>query len=108
LKQGRANDHPPHLVVNKSGIAKRPEIKIEDFSTALGLTPLVTIPFDAQLFGTAANNGQMIAETDPRSQIAAAFELVARTVLGRSEPRRARKGALAPLLQRFARKKKSA
>ncbi len=108
LKQGRANDRPPHLIINKSGLAKRPEIKIDDFATALGLTPLVTIPFDAQLFGTAANNGQMIAETDPKSPIAASFELIARTVMGRSEPRKAKKSALGPLLERFAGKKKKA
>src|ERR1019366_2376438 len=63
LRQQRANDVPARLIINKSGLAKRPEIKVEDFSTALNLKPLAVIPFDAQLFGTAANNGQMIAET---------------------------------------------
>ena len=63
------NDAPPRLVINKSGIAKRPEIKLDDFAAALDLTPMAVIPFDAQLFGTAANNGQMIAETDAKSPI---------------------------------------
>ena len=105
LRQARANDEPPRLVINKSGLVKRPEIKLDDFSEALGLSPVAVIPFDAALFGAAANNGQMIAEADPKSPIADAFDLIARTVTGRAEPRRAKGGALAPLLARFRGKK---
>ena len=105
LRGVRTTDAPPRIIVNKAGLAKRPEIKIEDFSAALELTPTVVIPFDAQLFGNAANNGLMIAEADPKSQVAAMFELVARTVTGRAEPRRQKRGALAPLLARFRGKK---
>ncbi len=105
LRQVRPTDVPPRLIVNKSGLAKRPEIKIEDFSTALALEPTAVIPFDALLFGTAANNGQMIAEADPKSPIAATFETIARTVTGRVEVRRPKGGALAPLLARFRGKK---
>ena len=98
LKAGRSNDHPPRLVINKSGLAKRPEIKVDDFATALGITPLAVIPFDAQLFGTAANNGQMIAETDAKSPIAESFDLIARAVTGRAETKRAKRGGLPPFL----------
>ena len=105
LRQVRPNDAPPRLVINKSGLAKRPEIKIEDFSAALDLTPTAIIPFDAQLFGNAANNGQMIAEADPKSAVAATFEMIARIVTGRAEARRTKGGALAPLLARFRGKK---
>jgi pilus assembly protein CpaE len=108
LKQTRRSDSPPRLVINKSGLSKRPEIKIDEFASALGLTPLAVIPFDAALFGTAANNGQMIAEADPKSPVAASFELIARAVTGRAEARRPRRSALAPLLERFRGKKKSA
>ena len=41
---------------------KRPEIKPADFAKALEDEPVAVIPFEPQLFGTAANNGQMIAE----------------------------------------------
>ena len=105
LKTGRSNDHPPRLVINKSGLAKRPEIKVDDFAAALSLMPVAVIPFDAQLFGTAANNGQMIAETDAKSPIAHSFDLIARTVTGRAEIKRQKQGALAPLLARFLGKK---
>jgi pilus assembly protein CpaE len=112
LKAARTNDHPPRLVINKANLAKRPEIKVDDFATALGVEPAVVIPFDAQLFGTAANNGQMIAETDAKSPIAESFDLLARTLTGRAEVKRQKRNsfALAPLLERFVStsKKKSA
>ena len=105
LKGARRNDQLPRLVVNKSGLAKRPEIKIEDFAAALGLQQLAVIPFDAQLFGTAANNGQMIAEADAKSPIAQSFDLIARTVTGRAEVKRQKRSVLAPFLSRFTGKK---
>lgn len=101
LRAARPNDQPPRLVMNKVGLAKRPEIKIDDFAAAVGIKPIVVIPFDAHLFGTAANNGQMIAETEAKSPIAESFDVVARTVTGRSEARRQKRSALAPLFARF-------
>jgi pilus assembly protein CpaE len=101
LKTGRSNDHPPRLVINKQGLAKRPEIKMDDFAAALGLSPIAVIPFDAQLFGTAANNGQMIAETDSKSPAAGSFDVIARMVTGRAEVKRQKRGGLAPLLARL-------
>jgi pilus assembly protein CpaE len=111
LKAGRSNDHPPRLVINKANLAKRPEIKVDDFAAALNVQPIAVIPFDAGLFGTAANNGQMIAETDAKSPIAESFDLIARTITGRAEIKRAKRNnfSLAPLLERFvSTKKKSA
>ncbi len=105
LRAHRATDAPPRLIINKSGLAKRPEIKVEDFASALELTPTAVIPFDAQLFGNASNNGLMIAEADPKNPIAGIFEMVARTVTGRIEPRRQKRSALAPILARFRGKK---
>ena len=105
FRSHRTTDAPPRLIINKSGLAKRPEIKVEDFAAALELTPTAVIPFDAQLFGNAANNGLMIAEADPKSPVAAMFELIARTVTGRAEPRRQKRSALAPLLAKFRGKK---
>jgi pilus assembly protein CpaE len=94
LKQSRSNDAAPRLVLNRAGMPKRPEIKTAEFASALGIEPLAIIPFDAQLFGTAANNGQMIAETDGKSAIVGSFESVAKIVTGRAEVRRPQKGGL--------------
>lgn len=94
LRQIRKNDHQPYLVLNRVGMAKRPEIKVDEFAKALDIDPLAIIPFDAQLFGTAANNGQVIAEVDPKSAITDAFSRIAQSVSGRSEVPRARRSSL--------------
>ncbi len=107
LRASRTNDAPPRLVINKVGMPKRPEIKVEDFAKALDLTPTAVIPFEPQLFGTAANNGQMIAETGTKSPVSDSFDEVARIVTGRAESRRQKRGALAPLIA-MLRGKKSA
>lgn len=101
LRQQRRTDAPPHLVINKSGLAKRPEIKISDFSAALNLTPAAVIPFDAALFGTAANNGQMIAEANPKSPVAGYFNHIAQIVTGRSEAKKQKKSLFAPFVSRL-------
>jgi pilus assembly protein CpaE len=66
LKGARPNDRPPSYCLNQVGVPKRPEIKPADFAKALDDEPLAAIPFDPQMFGTAANNGQMIAELSSR------------------------------------------
>ena len=105
LRQARTNDAPARVVINKSGMAKRPEIKVDDFAAALDLKPIAVIPFDAQLFGTAANNGQMIAETAAKSPIADTFDHIARVATGRTEPRRHKRGGLEALVARLRGKK---
>jgi len=108
LRQERPNDAPPRVVLNKVGMTKRPEISPADLVDALNVEPVAQIGFDSQLFGTAANNGQMISEVDPKHAAAATFDSIAATVTGRSEIRPAKRGLLSPLLQQFRGKKKSA
>ena len=48
------------------------------------------MPFDAQLFGTAANNGQMIAEVQPGGKVNALFVDLAAVVTGRPDVKRGR------------------
>src|ERR1700722_7950236 len=62
LKAARPNDQRPLYCLNQVGVPKRPEIKAADFAKALDDEPIAAIPFEPQLFGAAANNGQMIAE----------------------------------------------
>jgi pilus assembly protein CpaE len=84
LKAKRPNDHPPRLVLNMSGVPKRPEIPVKDFAAAIGVEPDVILPFDPELFGTAANNGQMISETDPASKSSQAIDHLASSLTGRA------------------------
>src|SRR5580693_8675398 len=62
LKTARPNDRHPRYCLNQVGVPKRPEIKAADFAKALEEEPMTIIPFEPQIFGAAANNGQMIAE----------------------------------------------
>jgi pilus assembly protein CpaE len=77
LKQARPHDSLPKLVLNQVGMAKRPEIKPAEFARALQIDPIACIPFDAQLFGLAANNGNMIANSAPKSAVAQSFANIA-------------------------------
>ena len=101
LKGSRPNDRPPLLVLNQVGMPKRPEISVKDFGQALELEPKIIIDFDAQLFGTAANNGQMIEEVSDKAKAADAFRSLANLLTDRSEQKNERQSVLAPILARL-------
>ncbi len=107
LKQSRPNDSAPKLVLNQVGVPKRPEIKPDDFAAALQLEPIAVIQFDPLLFGTAANNGQMIAEASAKTTVSDTFADIAQIITGRKEIKRQRKGTLnfAPLLEKLKKSK---
>jgi pilus assembly protein CpaE len=107
LRQSRPNDRMPKIVLNLAGIPKRPEIATAEFAKALGTQLTSIIPFDAQLFGMAANNGQMIAEVQPSGKAAEIFVELARATTGRVEPKRSRAHLLEPILAKLARRKAS-
>src|SRR5918998_828832 len=104
LRQNRPNDRAPKVVLNLTGIPKRPEIAASEFGKAIGTRLTSTVPFDAQLFGTASNNGQMIAEVQPSGKIAEILLDLACATMGRSEPKRSRSALLDPLISKFARR----
>lgn len=104
LKQLRPNDRPPHLVMNKVNVPKRPEIKPDEFAKALGLTVQASIPFEPQLFGTAANNGQMIGELDGKSPVTRMFDDLAQSVSGKVQPSKPSRSALGGLFSKLKRK----
>lgn len=85
MRQGRPNDGPPKLVLNQVGVQGRPEIPVKDFGEALGLTPALCLPFDAKLFGQAANNGQMLEEVNAKTKVVEGINYLAQLV-GRREP----------------------
>jgi pilus assembly protein CpaE len=104
LRAARPNDHRPFYCLNQVGVPKRPEIKAADFAKALEDQPIASIPFDPQLFGTAANNGQMIAEISASHKTAESFRQMAQILTGRAESKRPRKGLLSPLLAKFSKR----
>lgn len=102
LSGARPNDPRPRLVINKVGMPKRPEISIAEFARALDCVPMATIAFDAQLFGTASNNGQMIAEVQAKCKTAEAMLEIAKVMTGKAEVRREKRTLLSPLLYKLA------
>ena len=103
LKGARPHDRPPRLVLNAVGMLKRPEIAAAEFAKTVELAPVAVIPHDAKLFGSAANNGQMIPEIEPKGKTAQIFVEIASAIVGRREQARSRKGFLNPVMERFAR-----
>jgi pilus assembly protein CpaE len=104
LRQSRPNDAKPRIVLNQIGVPKRPEIAAAEFGKALGCEVTATVPFDPALFGTAANNGQMIAEVQASSKVAEVFVELAVAITGRIEPKRSRSNLLQPILAKLRRK----
>ncbi len=102
IRGARPHDHPPRLILNGVGMQKRPEISVPDFAKTIEVEPIAVIPHDAKLFGSAANNGQMIAEIDPKNRCAEILAEVAGLIAGRVETRKAKKSLFDPLLARFA------
>ena len=107
LRAARPHDAPPRLVMNGIGMPKRPEIGLADFAKAVDMRAETVIPFEPKLFGTAANNGQMIVEVEASHKVAEIFAALARDVSGKSEIRRPSRNILKPLMTKLARKKAS-
>ena len=85
IRKARPNDAPPHLILNQVGAPGRPEIPVKEFAKALGVEPALVLPFDAKLFGQAANNGQMIFEVNAKAKAAEGLAQFTQ-VLSRREP----------------------
>ncbi|MGI9382033.1 MAG: AAA family ATPase [Methyloligellaceae bacterium] len=108
IKSSRSNDAPPLLVLNQVGLPKRPEISVREFANALECEPKAVVEFDAQLFGTAANNGQMIEEISNKSKAAEQFRDLAYLLSERAEPKAEHTSLLAPILSRLSLRKAGA
>jgi pilus assembly protein CpaE len=98
LKAARPNDRPPQYCLNQTRMPKRPEIDARGFTKTIETPPIATIPFDSRLFGTAANNGQMIAEIAARHRTTQTFLQIAQRLTGRGETKQ-RRSLLSPILK---------
>ena len=106
-KQTRTHDRQPQLMLNQVGVPKRPEIAANEFAKTFGIPLAGIIPFDPQLFGTAANNGQMIAEVQPTGPITQNFVQLASGLMGRMDAKKPKRGFMEPLLAKLTRRKAS-
>jgi pilus assembly protein CpaE len=98
LKAARPNDRAPLYCINQVGVPKRPEIKVAEFSKAIEAEPVAILPFEPQLFGLAANNGQMIEEIASKHKVTELFLQIAQRLTGRAEAKKPRSSILPPLL----------
>ena len=105
LKSSRPNDRAPLYCLNQVGVPKRPEINSSEFAKAIESQPIATIPFDPQMFGSAANNGQMIAEIAAGHRTSEMFLQIAQRLTGRGETKKSRGSFLSPLLDKLRAKK---
>ncbi len=86
VKKARPNDSPPFLILNQVGVPGRPEIPVKDFAKALGFEPAMVLPFDAKLFGQAANNGQMVQDVNPKAKVSEGVVQFAQLLSRREAP----------------------
>src|SRR5579871_4389828 len=101
LKAARPNDRPPLYCLNQIGVPKRPEINAGEFAKAIESEPIASIPFDPQMFGSAANNGQMIAEISAGHRTTEMFLQIAQRLTGRSETKKSKGSFLSPLIEKL-------
>jgi len=107
IKSLRPTEAEPLLVINKLGLPRRPEISANEFASSVECKLLGQIPFDAALFGTAANNGQMIAEVAANNRINDIFRQVGMQVTGRATPEAAGKASSRSLSGLFSKRKRA-
>jgi pilus assembly protein CpaE len=101
LKSLRPNDRAPLYCFNQVGVPKRPEINAGEFAKAIESQPIAAIPFDPQMFGSAANNGQMIAEISANHRTTEMFLHIAQRLTGRSETKKPKGSFLSPLIDKL-------
>ena len=105
LKSSRKHDAMPHLVINMANMPKRPEISVKEFEQNIGLNALAVIDFDAETFGQASNNGQMIQELNPNAKSVPSFREVAMALAHRKEVKVEKKKPLLPLFDLLKKKR---
>lgn len=108
MVQARPNDPAPRIILNQTGIQKRPEIPLKEFADAISADPEFVIPFDGNLFGDAANNGLMIGEMNAQSKPSAVIADLSTALIGRERTAKKIKPSSSPmnLFKSFMPKKK--
>jgi pilus assembly protein CpaE len=101
LKAARPNDRAPLYCLNQVGMPKRPEITAREFAKAIESEPIAAIPFDSRMFGTAANNGQMIAEISAGHRTTKMLLQIAQRLTGRGETKKPQGSFLSPIIKKL-------
>ncbi|HEY9164500.1 MAG TPA: AAA family ATPase [Magnetovibrio sp.] len=83
LSPNRGLEVPTRMVLNKVGESKKGELSEKDFKEVLGQSPALSIPFDADTFAMAMNNGDMLRKVAPKSKAVQSVEMLAKMVSGK-------------------------
>ena len=97
LHEQRGVTSPLHMVLNHHGAFKKTELTPKDFETATDVAADIVIPHAPQLFGTAANNGQMVGQVNAKHKSVEALRELALLVSGRQPQQKAKKSLLSQL-----------
>jgi len=79
----RGVEAPTRLVLNQVGVSKRADLTEKDFMDAVAMSPAVSIPYDAEVFGRALNNGEMLSKVAKKSKATVAVGDLAKQVSAR-------------------------
>jgi len=71
-------------VLNRFEASRRTQLSPKDFEETVTLAPALALPFDAALFGQAANNGQMVGEAAKNHKAVEQIKAFAVLLLGRA------------------------
>ncbi len=80
VNPSRGVDMPTRLVFNRVGESKKTELSARDFKEVINMGPVVSVPYDSVLFGTALNNGEMLAKVNAKSKVTEAVRKLAHVV----------------------------
>jgi Flp pilus assembly CpaE family ATPase/TPR repeat protein len=84
LRQQRGGRVQPAIALTMTGVPKRPEISLKDFSEVVHTAPAVTLAFEPDVYGEAEQNGRIVCDMAPKSKAAQAIEVLACGFTGRS------------------------
>lgn len=104
LSPNRGAEVPTRLILNKVGEAKKGELSDKEFKEVLGMAPTLNIPFDADSFALAMNNGEMLRKVAGKSKVAQAVESLAQVVSGKESLSRIKERKSSGLLGSLFRK----
>lgn len=82
LRSERDKSSAPTIVLSMTGLPKRPEIPLKDFSQALCASPAITFAFEPELFATAEADAKTIYEAMPDSKAALQLDALATILTG--------------------------
>jgi pilus assembly protein CpaE len=84
LRDVRAGKGDPILALSMTGVPKRPEISLKDFSESISIAPTATFAFDPELYGLQETSGRLLCDEAPKSKQAQTIEALACALTGRA------------------------